>query len=514
VWRADPTGALLTDMPAWRQLTGGTDDVRGEAWLSDVHPEDQARVLSTWMRCVREERFYDVEYRIRTQDGWRRIRSRGAPLRAPHGEVLEWIGTTDDVTAEHLAIDRALALQRIGEALVGAATVADVEDVILGLVRDTVQARAVVFGLLRAETGAIPLRAAGYPEDLGIDDVDGRRLPLLTEVIRTGRARFIPDARTLRTALNDVAGQSRTAALFENVTGAGDVSWCMLPLISRGTPSGGITLGFDRAHVFDASERTFLLTLAANCAIALQRAQLFEEQRTVATVLQRALQPLVVEQPAFGRAWVEQRTAAGADVGGDWAEVLPLGQDAAAIVLGDVMGRGVRAARMMAETRAAVRTLATLDPDPRFVLDGLDRIFASQGLDEIVTLFYGVLRVDGSLRCISAGHLPPLVVPGTGAAAFLEVPATPPLGVPCERREVHTCAVRSGDAIVLFSDGLVESRVRSVGDGLDALCAAAHSIVASETARQPQLLCAHLIEQLLDGGESDDDVTLLALQLD
>ncbi|MDQ1727727.1 MAG: hypothetical protein QOK14_1772, partial [Frankiaceae bacterium] len=323
VWRADPSGALVTDMPAWRELTGGTRDVRGDAWLADVHPEDQARVVSHWMRCVREQRFYDSEYRIRARDGWRRIRARGAPLRSSSGaDVIEWIGTTDDVTAEHLAVDRALALQRIAEALVAAATVADVEAVVLGLVREIVQARAVVVGLLHAETGAIPVRTAGYPADLGIDDADGRRLPLLTDAIRTGRARFIPDAPALREALTAIAGEARTADLFDSVTAAGDVSWCMLPLISRGTPSGGITLGFAGAHSFDAAERTFLLTIAANCAVALQRAQLFEEQRTVATVLQRALQPLVVEQPAFGSAWVEQRTAAGADVGGDWAEVL------------------------------------------------------------------------------------------------------------------------------------------------------------------------------------------------
>jgi serine phosphatase RsbU (regulator of sigma subunit) len=155
-----------------------------------------------------------------------------------------------------------------------------------------------------------------------------------------------------------------------------------------------------------------------------------------------------------------------------------------------------------------VRTLVALDPTPAFVLHGLDRFFASQGLDEIVTLFYGVLSADGSLECISAGHLPPLVV-SSESAWFLDVPATPPLGVPHDGRVLHVDALRPGEAMVLYSDGLVESRTRSVGDGLDALCDAAKSADHSD----PRELCLQLVDSLLAGAANDDDVTLLAVRL-
>jgi serine phosphatase RsbU (regulator of sigma subunit) len=316
------------------------------------------------------------------------------------------------------------------------------------------------------------------------------------------------DESALRAGLVRLAGEDNAARIAASVVAAGDLSWCMLPLTTRGAPSGGITLGFPTPHAFDVAERTFLLTVASNVAVALQRAQLFEEQRTVATMLQRALQPRAADDADSGRSWVEQRTAPGADVGGDWAELLPLPDGATAVVLGDVMGRGVRAARMMAETRAAVRTLVALDPTPAFVLHGLDRFFASQGLDEIVTLFYGVLSADGSLECISAGHLPPLVV-SSESAWFLDVPATPPLGVPHDGRVLHVDALRPGEAMVLYSDGLVESRTRSVGDGLDALCDAAKSADHSD----PRELCLQLVDSLLAGAANDDDVTLLAVRL-
>ncbi|NAZ81650.1 SpoIIE family protein phosphatase, partial [Kineococcus sp. R8] len=202
-------------------------------------------------------------------------------------------------------------------------------------------------------------------------------------------------------------------------------------------------------------------------------------------------------------------TSVGSEVGGDWAEVIALDDDLVAVVLGDVMGRGARAATAMGEVRTQVRTLALIDPRPSAVLRGLDQCFAVSGTDDLVTLFYGLLSADGRLLAASAGHLPPLVADGLGSR-YLDVPPGVPLGVAGdERADVLDVRLGPGALLAVFSDGLVETRTRGLTDGLDAALAVFSTVAQGS----PAEVGRELMTELGRGVLVDDDVTVLVLRL-
>jgi anti-sigma regulatory factor (Ser/Thr protein kinase) len=189
------------------------------------------------------------------------------------------------------------------------------------------------------------------------------------------------------------------------------------------------------------------------------------------------------------------------------------------MVLGDVAGHDVHAAALMGQFRAALRALALTDPTPETVLVGLDRLVASLGAEarnaeRFVTLVYGLLDpADGTVRLASAGHPPPIlrrapVAPGLSAPEpvdLIELPPGPPLGIGGVWRSA-VVTLRPGDALLMFSDGVVERRGHALGDGFDALVKA----VADAASGDPRSLCA--LATAAVAGATDDDVAVLAVE--
>ncbi len=213
----------------------------------------------------------------------------------------------------------------------------------------------------------------------------------------------------------------------------------------------------------------FLGALAGQCAIALERARLYERERATAVTLQRSLLPdRLPDVPGVELAARFRAGSAEADVGGDWYDVFGLPDGRLVLVVGDVMGKGVRAAAGMGRLRSALRALAHANPLPEAVLSGLDKVFsATEDADEIATLVYLLVNPVARRAAVGgAGHLP-LVLRRAGQAPELvdAGSGSTPLGWP-EPRAQRTLELGPGDLLLGLTDGLVERRGHDLDEGL------------------------------------------------
>ncbi len=194
---------------------------------------------------------------------------------------------------------------------------------------------------------------------------------------------------------------------------------------------------------------------------------------------------------------------AGTQVGGDWHDVIDLGDGRTAVVIGDVMGRGVRAAAVMGQLRAAGRAYARLDLPPAELIRLLDDTVREISEDTIVTCVYAVYDPgEQTLTYANAGHLPPLVVePGQRARRL--VAGGPPLGAGVHGDMAETVPMPTGTMLALYTDGLVERRGSDLDTGIDKL-----ADVLSATTVPLVDVPTLLVSRLLPDGP-DDDVAIL-----
>ncbi|WP_432252809.1 ATP-binding SpoIIE family protein phosphatase [Streptomyces sp. HNM1019] len=232
-------------------------------------------------------------------------------------------------------------------------------------------------------------------------------------------------------------------------------------------------------------------------------------QREAAVTLQRSLLPQGLEQPDDLRvAATYQPGGTDAAVGGDWYDVITLGAGRTALVIGDVMGRGVRAAAVMGQLRTAVRAYARLDLPPHEVLQLLDGLAAEIDPHQIATCVYAVHDPnENRLVYASAGHLPILVRDPDGTVRRAAEPTGPPLGTGGWLHTTGSVPLGPGASAVLYTDGLVERRDKDIYDGVAAL----ERVFAGATG-SPQVMCDRLIRALGITAEHDDDVAVLVLQ--
>ncbi|MDQ1676296.1 MAG: hypothetical protein QOC93_1440 [Actinomycetota bacterium] len=245
-----------------------------------------------------------------------------------------------------------------------------------------------------------------------------------------------------------------------------------VPLVARGRTLGVLTMGrADGSVPFGHPDLLLAVDLASRAAVLLDNAQRFQRERRTAEILQNSLLPVL---PSLEEVEVAARYVPGGaevEVGGDWYDVIDLGAGRVALVIGDVMGRGVQAAAVMGQLRAAVRGYAQLELPPGEVLTLLDRLVDQLDGNQLVTCLYGVFDpATRRLELANAGHFAPSVVPpGADRAHPLPVPPAPPLGSGVPEYEDHVSELEPGTLVALFTDGLVEVRTRDIDDRLDEL---------------------------------------------
>ena len=251
------------------------------------------------------------------------------------------------------------------------------------------------------------------------------------------------------------------------------------------------------------------IELAGLRAAAIRTAELrYEQEHTVALQLQQALLPEAL--PTLARmsfAAHYQPCTKDAQVGGDWYDVIDLGDGCLVAVVGDVVGHDLRAAATMARFRNAIRAYAIEDPDPAGILDRVDR-FAERLESDFATVV--VLTLDtrtGAFGYANAGHPPPLLTGPGAATRVLGGALDPPLGLSLQPRATAHDRLEPGQTLLLYTDGLIERRGESITDGIDRLALAFAALTAGHPlATVPELLAADLV-----GERADDDVALLAV---
>jgi PAS domain S-box-containing protein len=284
-----------------------------------------------------------------------------------------------------------------------------------------------------------------------------------------------------------------------------------VPLVARGEILGAVSF------VTSASGRTFTAAdieigeeLGSRAAMALDNARMFGREQRIALTLQRSLLPdKLPSLPTLDTAAVYHAAARDGTVGGDWYDVIPLSCGRVGLVMGDVMGRGVHAAALMGQLRAAIRAYAAQDLAPGAVLGLLDDLVRELGDDTIVTCVYAVYDPVEEKMCVAnAGHLPPLLVTRDGV----------------QRLDVHGIVLGAGggsyeqdevdiapDALVAFyTDGLVERRTEDLDARTDAFGAQLRAAAGSnETLAN---LLDRVVATAAEGAAEADDIAVMLMR--
>ena len=202
---------------------------------------------------------------------------------------------------------------------------------------------------------------------------------------------------------------------------------------------------------------------------------LYMEQRSLAETLQHALLPQQLPDiPGMEIAVRYLAGATGVDIGGDWYDVVQLDDHRFVFIVGDVSGRGVRAAAVMASLQFAGRAFAQEGYPPATILDRLSRSVDIERDGHFATVLCGLADTAAhTVVLANAGHLPPLLLRGADAR-FVTVKPGPPVGIrgpgPLESAQLETAA---GDVLIAYTDGLVERRGEILDAGLKRLQEAA-----------------------------------------
>jgi PAS domain S-box-containing protein len=231
-------------------------------------------------------------------------------------------------------------------------------------------------------------------------------------------------------------------------------------------------------------------------------------ERKRADVLQRSFVPeRLPEIPGVQLAARFIPGGAGVEVGGDWYDVLEIGDGSIGLAIGDVAGRGVQAAAVMAQLRNALRAYVFEPHPPAIVLERLNSLAWTLERNVMATLIYLVFDPSsGRVRFANAGHLPPLEAKPDGSTLYLEEGRSLPLGArPATSYSEAEHVLEPGSTLILYTDGLVEKRRTSIDDRLALL---ARSSKAEHDGLED--LCDQLLAAVRPSGE--DDVALLAIE--
>lgn len=496
LWRWDNAAGIVTlDAEAARLLgLPAEPTVLSEAATrARLHPVDWNEIYAVVRLAVAEGTLAETQVRVVDGEGrvLRTIRSRSKPLvtHREYGEDYELIGTLQEIVEPQAG------------ALTGRSPVAgdwrrSREAFLLDAGRALAEARSTAEVLRVAASLSMP----GFsPDGLAVFGVDGDRLTIIghhgnpdnaegpftdmsvntdypaAEVVRTGRAIYIPTAREFH---------DRYPATWSIVKGFGRQSWAYVPLIVAGRTMGAWMAAFKNPVTFTPDERSVLTTVARMLAQALARAEVAESERELSLGLQRSMMPtLGPEIPGMTVAARYVPTGGGLQVGGDWYDIIPLpGGTRVALVIGDVQGHDVRAAGLMGQLRIALRAYAAEGHRPDAVLSrasrflhGMYEFSTAQGpthpdqsdpgedsdytVPRFATCLYMEVDPDsGTLDIARAGHPDPVIRAADGTALIRQTAGGLPLGIEADSNYPTTRVhLEPGDTLMLCTDGLIET---------------------------------------------------------
>lgn len=283
-----------------------------------------------------------------------------------------------------------------------------------------------------------------------------------------------------------------------------------VPLLVEGRVIGVLHAGTLVPRSFNEDDVRLLQLAADRAALAIDNARL-SEQRAVTQAMQRTLLPEALPQvPGLRFSAKYLPAGSGVKIGGDWYDVFQLPDGRVAFVIGDVVGRGVVAASVMAEIRTAVRAYLVEGHDLGAVMSLLNELLVSMGRNRSATVAIFALDLESEeLSAVSAGHLPALLLAPGEESRFVAGAQAPPLGVcPGQVYPVQELRFPAGGVLLLYTDGLVERRAESIDVGFERLATAANEAAAAN----PLTFADHVYAGLVQHVALEDDVALLAIE--
>ena len=477
----------------------------------------------------------------------------------PRGTPIEAAGHPADEDSTGMRIPmpaqtgpEADRLRYVGAATRRIARGVDLDEILLGLCRSAVPAFAdAILVYLREplpvgdERPSGPLRLRLRRSDGGLegpsepdDDAPVGAAPLLPTLLPTMEPPYGgaggdsigvlldgPLAEVLRGVRPVFADSLRAADALAELLGGGPESSpglptgrraLLAPLRGRRRVIGAAVLlrRAERAP-FESDDLLVAAQLATHTALGVDKAVLYGREAYIADALQREMLPDSLPQPTGVQLASRYLPAAeSARVGGDWYDAIPLPGSRVALVVGDVMGHSMTSAAIMGQLRTTVQTLAGLDLAPQEVLYHLDEQAQRLGQDRMATCVYAVYDpIAHRLIVANAGHPPPVLLHADGVAEVLRVPPGAPIGVGGVPFEAVELPAPAGATLLLYTDGLVESRSRDVWAGIELLRERLHEAASVVSPPPLEPLCDEVLE-ILGPGDRDDDIALLAARFD
>ncbi|MGW5774499.1 SpoIIE family protein phosphatase [Streptomyces sp. NPDC003863] len=332
----------------------------------------------------------------------------------------------------------------------------------------------------------------------------------LAEVLRGVRPVF-GDSAAAKTALAELLGPEHPLP--------GGLRAVLAPLRGRRRVIGAaVFLRRPERAGFEPNDLLVAAQLATHTALGIDKAVLYGREAYIADELQRTMLPDSLPQPTGVKLASRYLPAAEtARVGGDWYDAIPLPGSRVALVVGDVMGHSMTSAAIMGQLRTTAQTLAGLDLPPQEVLHHLDEQAQRLGENRMATCMYAVYDpVSHRITVANAGHPPPILLHLGGRAEVLRVPPGAPIGVGGVDFEAVELDAPAGATLLLYTDGLVESRLRDVWTGIEQLrerLAATAQLTGPDHSPPLEALCDDVLD-MLGPGDRDDDIALLAARFD
>jgi serine phosphatase RsbU (regulator of sigma subunit)/anti-sigma regulatory factor (Ser/Thr protein kinase) len=411
---------------------------------------------------------------------------RQGPVEAPHPSAT-------------VSPQRAEALERIGREDLGFMSLTEMLSELLERIRALLAVDTAAVLLLDEDRGVLVARAArGLEEEVR----QGVQIPLAPRGfagrIASARRPFVIEDLDHAEVVNPILRQKGIRSMLG------------VPVQVEGRVIGVMHIGTLRRRDFDEDDVALLQLAADRAALAIDNARV-AEQKAATEIVQRTLLPDALPQvPGIRFSAKYLPAASGVKVGGDWYDVFGLSSGSIALVIGDVVGRGVLAASVMAEVRTSLRAYLLEGHSLSHSVTLLNELLVAMGRNRGATLSVFELDLEqGELETLTAGHLPPVILDPSGEASLLEQRGGLPVGIRAGTvYESTRHSFPTGSTLLLYTDGLVERRGEAIDEGLARLTDAAEDAAR----RTDSSFADRVYRTLLEDAPLDDDVALLAIE--
>lgn len=394
-----------------------------------------------------------------------------------------FVGTIRDITAERAFAARESAVLRLATAVAVAKTVDELLSITLDECSATIDVQRVVAVSWPNGEGEPAVQVAGEPAASSWRRLD----PWLRRTFADARHQLPLTATTVERPDSPGKAQGLVAVL----SGAGDLA---------------LWLELRSPRWVSAEDRLLITVLIGHLSLAMQHVRQFESARETSLTLQRAMLPPVQPPPNFAVRY--EPAVPPLQIGGDWYDVLPIGDHRIGIVVGDCVGRGLPAAAIMGQLRSSARALLINGAEPALLLEQLDSAASLIPDAYCTTVFLAILDTEsGVLQYSNAGHMPAVLVgsePGT--TTLLSGAASVPLAVHRKKARPQTSRrLPAGSTLMVFTDGLVERKRESIDDGISRAAA----VLAQTMALPLDAVADAVLRELSPAAGYDDDVAMV-----